>query len=84
MAADAEHALKGEPVSLLISIVVGLIIVGFALWLVKCLPLDPPIKTIITGVVIFAVVLWIIDVLLTFFGYGGLGPAAGCGRHVGR
>jgi hypothetical protein len=70
--------------SLVISIVIGLIIVGFALWLVKFLPLDPPIKTIITGVVIFAVVLWILDALLSFFGYGGLGHMGGCGAHTRR
>ena len=67
---------------LAISLIIGLIIVGFALWLVGVLPLDATIKTIIKGVVILVVVLWVLDAVLHVFGYGGLGHMGGCGRPV--
>lgn len=69
---------------LAISLIIGLIIVGFALWLVGVLQLDATIKTIIKGVVIFVVVLWILDAVLAFFGYGGLGHMGGCNAQHQR
>lgn len=49
----------------LIALVIVLILIGVLLWLVNTyIPMDPTIRKIITIVVIFAVVLW----LLTVFG----------------
>lgn len=47
----------------LVSLVVALIIVGFCLWLVSLLPIDGTIKTIINGVVIFFVIIWVLQSL---------------------
>jgi hypothetical protein len=47
----------------LISLVVALIIIGFCLWLVQMLPIDGTIKTIINGIVILFVIVWILQSL---------------------
>lgn len=58
----------------LISIVVVLIIVGVVLWLVNTyIPMAPPIKTVITVVVVLVLCLW----LLSVFGIGDIT----IGRH---
>jgi hypothetical protein len=56
----------------LISLIVGLVIVGVLLWLVNnYLPMEPRIKQILNIVVIIAVVLWLLNV----FGIiGGVTP----------
>lgn len=43
--------------------VVALIIIGFCLWLVQMLPIDGTIKTIINGIVILFVIVWILQSL---------------------
>jgi hypothetical protein len=54
----------------LISIVIVLIVVGFLLWLVESkIPMDGTIKLVIELVVIFAVVLWLLNI------FGVLGAA---------
>ena len=45
----------------LISLLVVLILVGFALWLVQQIPIDATIKRIIQGVVILFIVLWLLQ-----------------------
>ncbi|MGZ8201452.1 MAG: Thivi_2564 family membrane protein [Methylosarcina sp.] len=56
----------------LISLIIGLVIVGVLLWLVNnYIPMEPRIKQILNIVVIIAVVLW----LLNAFGIiGGVTP----------
>jgi hypothetical protein len=56
----------------LISLIIGLAIVGVLLWLVNnYLPMEPRIKQILNIVVIIAVVLWLLNV----FGIlGGMTP----------
>jgi hypothetical protein len=56
----------------LISLIVGLVIVGVLLWLVNnYIPMEPRIKQILNIVVIIAVVLWLLNV----FGIiGGVTP----------
>lgn len=52
----------------LVSLIVGLILVGVALWLVNSMiPMDAKIKQILNVVVVIAVVLW----LLSAFGVLG-------------
>lgn len=48
----------------LIEVLVVLILVGFLLWLLPQLPLDSTIRTIIKGVVILVVVLWLVRLLV--------------------
>jgi hypothetical protein len=44
----------------LISIIVGLIVIGIVLWLVNTyIPMDPRIKQILNIVVIIVVILWV-------------------------
>ncbi|HEV2614827.1 MAG TPA: Thivi_2564 family membrane protein [Gammaproteobacteria bacterium] len=46
----------------LISIVIVLVVVGFLLWVINTyIPMAAPIKTILNGVVIIAVVLWVLS-----------------------
>lgn len=53
----------------LMSIIVGLIVVGVLLWLVNnFIPMDAKIKNILNVVVVIAVVLWLLS------GFGVLGP----------
>lgn len=48
----------------ILSILIALLVIGFALWLVQQLPLDETIKRVIVGVVLFVVVLWVLGALL--------------------
>lgn len=51
----------------LITLVVGLVIIGVALWLIETyVPISPPIKVVIRVVVVLVIVLW----LLRLFGLG--------------
>ena len=51
----------------LINIVVILIVVGVLLWLVnRFIPMQGTIKSILNGVVVIAVVLWLLDVFGLF------------------
>jgi hypothetical protein len=53
----------------LVSLVIVLIVVGVLLWLVNTyIPMDPKIKSILNGVVVICVVLWLLQV------FGVLGP----------
>ncbi len=53
----------------LINVVIALIVVGVILWLINnYLPMDGKIKSILNGVVIIAVVLWLLQV------FGLIGP----------
>jgi energy-coupling factor transporter transmembrane protein EcfT len=51
-------------------IVVALLVIGFLVWLGQKLPVAEPYKSIATGVVVFAVVLWILYVVYSAF-FGG-------------
>jgi hypothetical protein len=53
--------------SLLITIVITLVVVGLLLWAVQSLPIDPTIANIIRVLVIVFAVLWVIGALT---GYG--------------
>jgi len=55
----------------MISILVGLIIIGVVLYLITLIPMDAAIQQIIRIVVIVGVILWLLS---TFFGGG---PAIG-------
>jgi hypothetical protein len=47
----------------LLSLVIVLIVVGVLLWLVNTyIPMDPKIKSILNGVVVICVVLWLLQV----------------------
>ena len=52
----------------LISLIVGLIVVGLVLWVIAQIPMDPAIARIIRVVIIVCVVLWLLSVVL---GWGG-------------
>lgn len=46
----------------LISVVVVLVVVGFALWMLNTyIPMQPPIKTIINALIVLVLVLWILQ-----------------------
>ena len=46
----------------LISIIIGLVVVGVLLWLVNAyIPMDAKIKNILNGVVVVIVVLWLLQ-----------------------
>lgn len=47
----------------ILSILIALVVIGFALWLVAQMPLDETVKRVIVGVVIFVVILWVIGAL---------------------
>jgi hypothetical protein len=52
---------------MLIHIVITLVIVGFLLWLVnRFIPMQSNIKSILNGVVVIAVVLWLLGVFGIF------------------
>jgi hypothetical protein len=44
----------------MLSIILALVVVGFALWLIGLIPMDARILMAIRGIVIFAVVLWLL------------------------
>ncbi len=48
----------------ILSLVVILIAIGVALYLIGLIPMDPKILTIIRVVVVFAVVLWVLDIFV--------------------
>ena len=48
----------------ILSILITLAVIGFALWLVAQLPLDATIKRVIVGVVCFVAILWVLGALL--------------------
>jgi uncharacterized protein (DUF983 family) len=52
----------------LISLIVGLVVVGLVLWVLGQIPIDAAIQRIIRVVIIVCVVLWLLSVLL---GWGG-------------
>ena len=48
----------------IVQILVVLIIVGFLLWLVQTtIPMEPAVKRIITAVVVFLLVIWIVTLI---------------------
>jgi hypothetical protein len=54
----------------LLHVVVTLIIVGLLLWLVnRFIPMQSNIKSILNGVVVIAVVLWLLDVFGIFHSF---------------
>jgi hypothetical protein len=60
-------------VSFLLSLIVGLVVVGVALYLISLLPIDPAIATIIRVVVIVAVIIWLFHALGVLAAFGGVG-----------
>ena len=48
----------------LIGVVIVLILIGFLLWVVAQLPLDPYLVRIIRAVVLLVVILWLINLFL--------------------
>jgi hypothetical protein len=55
-------------ISLAITIIVTLIVVGLLLWAVEQIPMDAAIKRIIHVVAVVAVCLWLLGCLLSAFG----------------
>jgi hypothetical protein len=54
----------------LINIVITLIVVGVLLWLVnRFIPMQGTIKSILNGVVVIAVVLWLLDIFGIFHSF---------------
>lgn len=47
----------------LISLLVGLVIVGFLCWLVLQVPMPPPFKNVILGIIVLFLVLWVLQAL---------------------
>ena len=74
---SAWHALDSgvtvSAMSILISVVVTLIIVGVLLWAIPQLPIDPAIAAIIRVVVIVVAVLWVLGALTGYAGFPTLG-----------
>jgi hypothetical protein len=54
----------------LISIILGLAVAGFLVWLILQIPAPPIFKNIIMGVVVLCLILWVLRGL----GYGGALP----------
>lgn len=50
--------------SVLLTLVIGLIIIGLAYWVVMQIPLPPPIKQIANVVIVVLAALWLIYVLM--------------------
>lgn len=48
----------------LLSLIVLLLLVGFALWLAEQLPIDATIKRVVRGLVLFVVVLWLLNLFV--------------------
>jgi hypothetical protein len=67
-------------ISLFISIVIPLIILGLLLWVIGMLPLDPKIMQVIRVVAIILVVLWLCGI---FFGWAPMyGDSPGPALHI--
>ena len=61
----------------LIQVVITLIVVGVLLWLVnRYIPMQASIKSILNGVVVIAVVLWLLDIFGLFHSLSRI--------HIGR
>lgn len=61
----------------MLSLLLFLAVIGFALWLLQMVPMDATIKRIIYGVIIFFVLIWLIFSLPAFFPHGW--PRYPCG-----
>jgi hypothetical protein len=49
----------------LISVIVVLVIVGFALYLLKAfVPMDPAVKSVLTAVVVILLILWLLQMFV--------------------
>ena len=61
----------------LINVVIALIVVGVLLWLVnRYIPMDHKIKSILNGVVVIVVVLWLLNIFGLFHSISNF--------HIGR
>lgn len=49
--------------SVLFSLVIAIVIVGFLCWLIRKLPIDEPFKSVAQGVLVFFLVLYVIFVV---------------------
>jgi flagellar biogenesis protein FliO len=68
---------KGQTIMPLLQMVEVLVVVGVLLWLVnRFIPMQGSIKSILNGVVVIAVVLWILNVTGLFHSLSGI--------HVGK
>jgi len=47
----------------LLTVVIVLVVVGFALWLINRIPMEATVKTILNIVVIIIVAIWVLKVL---------------------
>jgi len=56
----------------LIGLIIGLVIIGFVLYLIQMLPIDGTIKKIIYAVVILVVIIWVLQGLGGISGVGNL------------
>lgn len=49
---------------MLLTLIVGLIVVGVLLWALKAIPMDATIQRVLHTVIIVAVVLWVLQLVL--------------------
>ena len=55
----------------MITLIVGLVIVGLILWVLEQIPMDAMITRIIRVVIIVVACIWLLQFLLSMFGGGG-------------
>ncbi len=55
----------------MITLIVGLVIVGLILWVLEQIPMDATIARIIRVVIIVVACIWLLQFLLAMFGGGG-------------
>jgi uncharacterized membrane protein len=66
---DHVRTVIGENEMPLVTVVIALVVVGLLLWLVnRYIPMQSQIKNILNGVVVIAVILWLLKVF-GLFGY---------------
>lgn len=59
----------------IVGLIVVLAVVGFLLWLVNTyVPMDNKVKTIINVIILFALVLWLLQVFGVLSSVGSVGP----------
>lgn len=46
----------------IITIIITLVVVGFVLWLINYIPMQPTIKRIVNGIVVVFVVIWLFKI----------------------
>jgi hypothetical protein len=50
----------------LLTVIITLVVAGFVLWLINRIPMQPTIKTIMNGVVVVVVLIWVFKIFGLF------------------